>query len=107
MCEAATASTSVASFVTLLSASQPAAAWLAGWSPEGRFKGISGAGTDLLILWFPACRYAEGERINGRWAMAAVAGILAQDLLGKGNWFEAGSQVLRRQQRPACTRCLR
>jgi light-harvesting complex I chlorophyll a/b binding protein 5 len=36
--------------------------------------------------------YAEGERINGRWAMAAVAGILFTDLLGKPKWFEAGSE---------------
>lgn len=43
----------------------------------------------------PRCRYVEGEKTNGRWAMAAVAGILFTDLLGKGNWFEAGAQVQR------------
>ena len=35
--------------------------------------------------------YAEAERMNGRWAMAACAGILFTDLLGKGKWFEAGA----------------
>lgn len=43
--------------------------------------------THYLLQW-----YAEGERINGRWAMAAVAGILFTDLLGKPKWFEAGSE---------------
>ncbi|KAL6771630.1 LHCA9 [Auxenochlorella protothecoides x Auxenochlorella symbiontica] len=38
------------------------------------------------LKWF-----AEGERINGRWAMAAVAGILGVDLLGRPAWFEAGA----------------
>jgi hypothetical protein len=41
----------------------------------------------------PVRRYVEGEKTNGRWAMAAVAGILFTDLLGKGNWFDAGAQV--------------
>jgi light-harvesting complex I chlorophyll a/b binding protein 5 len=36
--------------------------------------------------------YTEAEKINGRWAMAAVAGILATDLLGKPKWFDAGAQ---------------
>ncbi|KAL4447792.1 hypothetical protein ABPG75_005011 [Micractinium tetrahymenae] len=36
--------------------------------------------------------YAEAEKTNGRWAMAAVAGILFTELLGKGKWFEAGAQ---------------
>ena len=35
--------------------------------------------------------YAEAEKMNGRWAMAACAGILFTDLLGKDKWFEAGS----------------
>lgn len=38
-------------------------------------------------------RYAEAEKTNGRWAMAAVAGILFTDLLGKTKWFEAGAEV--------------
>jgi hypothetical protein len=35
----------------------------------------------------------EAELTNARWAMAAVAGILFTDLLGKGNWWEAGAQT--------------
>ncbi|PRW45697.1 light-harvesting of photosystem I [Chlorella sorokiniana] len=37
--------------------------------------------------------YREGELTNGRWAMAAVAGILFTDLVGLGNWWEAGAKV--------------
>jgi hypothetical protein len=31
--------------------------------------------------------------MNGRWAMAAVAGILFTELVGLPNWWEAGAQV--------------
>lgn len=34
-------------------------------------------------------RLAEGEVINGRWAMAATVGCLSVELLGFGNWFDA------------------
>jgi light-harvesting complex I chlorophyll a/b binding protein 1 len=34
-------------------------------------------------------RLAEGEVINGRWAMAACVGCLSVELLGFGNWFDA------------------
>lgn len=37
--------------------------------------------------------YAGGELINGRWAMLAVVGILATDLLGRGDWWTAGANV--------------
>jgi hypothetical protein len=37
--------------------------------------------------------YREAELTNGRWAMAAVAGILFTDLVGLGNWWEAGAKV--------------
>jgi len=38
--------------------------------------------------------YVEGELTNGRWAMAAVAGILFTDALGvTPKWWEAGAQV--------------
>ncbi|KAL4447795.1 hypothetical protein ABPG75_005014 [Micractinium tetrahymenae] len=37
--------------------------------------------------------YREAELTNGRWAMAAVAGILFTDLVGLGNWWEAGANV--------------
>jgi len=47
-----------------------------------------GLGTDAdRLKW-----YAEAEKTNGRWAMAAVAGILFTEVLGKGNWYEAGAQ---------------
>lgn len=47
-----------------------------------------GLGTDPERLkWF-----AEAEKTNGRWAMAAVAGILFTELLGKPKWFEAGAE---------------
>merc|ERR1712093_860186 len=36
--------------------------------------------------------YVEAELTHGRWAMAAVAGILLTDLLGVGNWWEAGTK---------------
>jgi len=36
--------------------------------------------------------YREAELMNGRWAMAAVAGILFTDAFGLGNWWEAGAQ---------------
>jgi hypothetical protein len=38
--------------------------------------------------------YREGELTNGRWAMAAVAGILFTEAVGLPNWWEAGAQVL-------------
>jgi hypothetical protein len=55
------------------------------------------------VLWFfkrfrktttlkqPLYRYAEAEKTNGRWAMMATAGICGQELLGRGNWWEAGA----------------
>lgn len=45
-------------------------------------------GTDPEVLkWYVAAEYT-----NGRWAMAAVAGILATDLLGNERWWEAGAK---------------
>ena len=48
-------------------------------------------------------RFREGELINGRWAMLGVAGVLAPELLGFGDWYSAplwvsGSDVIS----PAC-----
>lgn len=38
-------------------------------------------------------RYTEAEKTNGRWAMAAVAGILGQELLGvQPSWWDAGAK---------------
>lgn len=36
--------------------------------------------------------YREGELTNGRWAMAAVAGIMFTDAVGLPKWWEAGAQ---------------
>merc|ERR1719504_502990 len=36
--------------------------------------------------------YVEAEKMNGRWAMTAAAGILGQEALGVGKWFEAGAK---------------
>ena len=38
-------------------------------------------------------RYAEAEKTNGRWAMAACAGILFTDAVGLPNWVNAGAEV--------------
>jgi hypothetical protein len=40
------------------------------------------------LQWF-----VEAERTNGRWAMAAVAGILFTELVGKPAWFVAGAET--------------
>lgn len=46
-----------------------------------------GLGTDPeRLAW-----YQEAEKTNGRWAMAACAGILFTEILGKDKWFEAGA----------------
>ena len=34
-------------------------------------------------------RLAEAEVIHGRWAMMGVAGCLAVELAGQGDWFDA------------------
>merc|ERR1712159_806647 len=36
--------------------------------------------------------YVEAEKTNGRWAMMATAGILGQEALGLGKWFDAGAK---------------
>jgi hypothetical protein len=43
------------------------------------------------LKWF-----VEGELTNGRWAMAAVAGILFTDLVGLPKFWLAGAEVRRR-----------
>jgi hypothetical protein len=37
--------------------------------------------------------YAEAEKTNGRWAMAACAGILFTDAVGLPNWVNAGAEA--------------
>merc|ERR1712224_563948 len=47
-----------------------------------------GLGSDMdRLTW-----YAEAEKMNGRWAMVAVVGILGQEAFGLGKWFEAGAK---------------
>jgi hypothetical protein len=50
-----------------------------------------GASDKEQLKWF-----REGELYNGRWAMAAVAGILFTDLVGLPKFWEAGAQVRER-----------
>ena len=39
-------------------------------------------------------RFEEGEKTNGRWAMAAVVGIMGQELLGvTPAWYLHGEKV--------------
>lgn len=39
-------------------------------------------------------RFQEAELVHSRWAMAGVAGALAAELLGQGDWYEAPSWAL-------------
>lgn len=75
-----------------------AGTWLPGvdspaWLEEADLPGNRGFdilnfGTDKnRLAW-----YAEAEKTNGRWAMAAVAGILFQEVVGQGEWFNAGAK---------------
>ncbi|KAK9828973.1 hypothetical protein WJX72_003158 [[Myrmecia] bisecta] len=63
--------------------------WLKGDLPGDRGFDPLGLGSDPdRLKW-----YAEGEKTNGRWAMAAVAGILGQELLGvEPRWYAAGAK---------------
>lgn len=72
--------------------------WLPESTPPAHLKGeLTGDfGFDPLNFGVDPERlkwYAEGELTNGRWAMAAVAGIMFTDLLNIGNvdWFNAGA----------------
>eukprot|EP00894_Picocystis_sp_ML_P001239 jgi/Pico_ML_1/51756/g317.t1 len=51
------------------------------------FDPLRFCGNKKLAKW-----YQEAELMNGRWSMAAVAGILFTDLIGKGPWWEAGAK---------------
>ncbi|GAB4816014.1 hypothetical protein N2152v2_003060 [Parachlorella kessleri] len=59
------------------------------WYPDYGFDplGLGGGSKETLDY------FVGGEIINGRWAMLAVVGILAQELLGKGPWWTAGARV--------------
>merc|ERR1712072_1293606 len=74
--------------------SQREAQWLPGTIAPNHLDGdLAGDfGFDPLGLGSDPDRlqwYVEAEKMNGRWAMAAVAGILGQEALGVGKWFEA------------------
>ena len=43
-------------------------------------------------------RFRESELIHCRWAMAGAAGVIAVELLGQGNWFDAPLWVSLKQQ---------
>lgn len=70
--------------------------WLPGVDKPKQLDGLIGnRGFDPLSLGTDKDRlewFVEGEKTNGRWAMAAVAGILGQELLGRGAWWNAGAQ---------------
>merc|ERR1712072_241869 len=77
--------------------SQREAQWLPGTIAPNHLDGdLAGDfGFDPLGLGSDANRlkwYVEAEKMNGRWAMAAVAGIMGQEALGQGKWFEAGAK---------------
>ncbi len=67
-----------------------------------RCYGCAGADAHFLPACLPPPQwYAEAEKTNGRWAMAAVAGILFTEILGKAKWFEV------RAPAGACWLCAR
>merc|ERR1711977_730131 len=74
-----------------------AAKWLPGTIAPAHLDGtIPGDyGFDPLGLGSQTDRlawYVEAEKTHGRWAMAAVVGILGQESFGLGKWFEAGAK---------------
>ena len=48
-------------------------------------------------------RFQESEVIHGRWAMLGVAGALAVEILGLGNWFDAPLWVRHKTSSPLQT----
>jgi light-harvesting complex I chlorophyll a/b binding protein 5 len=72
--------------------------WLPNVEPPSYLNGTMPGdfGFDPLGLGADPARlkwYQEAEKTNGRWAMAAVAGILGQEALGvTPKWFEAGAK---------------
>lgn len=83
---------------SIVCAAQTRPVWLPGITPPVHLKGkLAGdTGFDPLGLGQSESRlkwYAEAEKTNGRWAMAAVAGILFQEKFGADvKWFEAGAK---------------
>jgi light-harvesting complex I chlorophyll a/b binding protein 5 len=73
--------------------------WLPGMTPPTHLNGDMAGdfGFDPLGLgqnpermkWF-----SEAEKLNSRWAMIAVAGIMGQEILGvEGKWYDAGART--------------
>ena len=62
--------------------------WLS-CSGDNGFDPLSLGTNPETLKWF-----AEAELTNGRWAMAAVAGILFTDLLGLPKFWLAGAEVI-------------
>jgi len=67
--------------------------WLPGSPKPAYLEGLSGNyGFDPLSLGEEPkslARFREAELINGRWAMLGVAGVLAVEILGQGDWYSA------------------
>lgn len=63
------------------------------WAPRTQIASSGASCADSIAQHASiARRYQEAEKTNGRWAMAAVVGILVTELLGKPKWFEAGAE---------------
>jgi len=81
------------SSVAVRAAAKFAGNWLPGSTQPSYLEGLPGAyGFDPLGLGSTEAsltRFQESEVIHGRWAMLGVAGALAVELLGQGNWFDA------------------
>lgn len=74
-----------------------AGTWLPGTDKPKHLEGLkANYGFDPLSLGTDKDRlewYVEAEKTNGRWAMAAVAGILGQELLGRTpEWWNVGGE---------------
>uniref|UniRef100_A0AC62AEM4 Lhca2 n=1 Tax=Dunaliella tertiolecta TaxID=3047 RepID=A0AC62AEM4_DUNTE len=72
--------------------------WYPGATPPAHLDGsmLGDYGFDPLRLGTNPDRmkwFREAELTNGRWAMAAVVGILFTDLVGLPKWWEAGAQT--------------
>ncbi|KAL6749282.1 light-harvesting protein of photosystem I [Haematococcus lacustris] len=71
--------------------------WYPGATPPAHLNNtmLGDYGFDPLRLGVDPDRlkwFREAELTNGRWAMAAVAGILFTDLVGLPKWYDAGAE---------------
>eukprot|EP00879_Flechtneria_rotunda_P029194 GHRR01031474.1.p1 GENE.GHRR01031474.1~~GHRR01031474.1.p1 ORF type:complete len:161 (-),score=24.68 GHRR01031474.1:160-642(-) len=91
----------VRSSVVVRAASRPT--WYPGATPPRHLDGsyLGDYGFDPLRLGVTPSNlswFREAELTNGRWAMAAVAGILFTDLVGLPKFWLAGNEVSRKLQ---------